>query len=112
MYKDTYRTTEAAAESWLLGLQSAHKKGANALNKYTSFINIQQVTKAGGFAGSNRLKHMTDAMCHITVTKGSDRRKVAFSKNRDCDISNHIEYRIGLHQLEFFFPEVSADDEE
>ena len=112
MYKDTYRTTESAAEGWFLNLQTSHKKGNNDARKYTAFINIQQVTKAGEFAGSNRLKHMTDAMCHITVTKGSDRRKVAFSKNRDCDISNHIEYRIGLHQLEFFFPEVSADDDE
>ena len=65
MYKDTYRTTESAAELWFLNLQSTVKKGENKLKKYTTFINIQQVTKAGDFAGSNRLKHMTEAMCHL-----------------------------------------------
>jgi len=59
MYKDTYRTTESAAELWFLNLQSQIKKGENKLKKYTTFINIQQVTKAGDFAGSNRLKQFT-----------------------------------------------------
>ncbi len=47
MYKDTYKTTESAAELWFLDLQTKHKKGGNSNNKYTAFINIQQVTKAG-----------------------------------------------------------------
>jgi DNA repair protein RadA/Sms len=81
MYKDTYRTTESAAELWFLNLQSQIKKGENKLKKYTTFINIQQVTKAGDFAGSNRLKHMTEAMCHLERIKDSDSRKVYFSKN-------------------------------
>ena len=108
MYKDTYRTTESAAELWFLSLQERVKKGENKAKKYTSFINIQQVTKAGEFAGSNRLKHMTEAMCHIDRIKGSDSRKVYFSKNRDCDTESHITYRIGLNQVEYSLPE--ADD--
>ncbi len=72
--------------------------------------NIQQVTKAGDFAGSNRLKHMTEAMCHIDRIKGSDERKVYFSKNRDCDTESYIKYRIGLNQIEYSLP--TADDEE
>jgi predicted ATP-dependent serine protease len=110
MYKDTYRTTESAAELWFLNLQSRVKKGENKTKKYTSFINIQQVTKAGDFAGSNRLKHMTEAMCHIDRIKGSDSRKVYFSKNRDCDTESYIKYRIGLNQVEYSLPD--ADDEE
>lgn len=110
MYKDTYRTTESAAELWFLSLQSRIKKGENKAKKYTSFINIQQVTKAGDFAGSNRLKHMTEAMCHIDRIKGSDERKVYFSKNRDCDTESYIKYRIGLNQIEYSLP--TADDEE
>jgi predicted ATP-dependent serine protease len=110
MYKDTYRTTESAAELWFLSLQSRIKKGENKGKKYTSFINIQQVTKAGDFAGSNRLKHMTEAMCHIDRIKGSDSRKVYFSKNRDCDTESYIKYRIGLNQVEYSLPD--ADDEE
>jgi len=103
MYKDAYRTTESAAEGWFLNLQSVHKKGNNNAKKYTAFINIQQVTKSGEFAGSNRLKHMTDAMCHVERIKDSDARKLGFSKNRDCDTNNSIEFRIGLHRVEYMF---------
>lgn len=85
MVKDNYRTTGSAAESWLLNLQDKHKKGENNNHYYTTFINIQQVTKAGDFVGSNRLKHMTDAMCHIDRSKDGLERSIYFSKNRDCD---------------------------
>ena len=112
MYKDTYRTTESAAELWFLNLQSVIKKGENKLKKYTTFINIQQVTKAGDFAGSNRLKHMTDAMCHVKRIKDSTERKVYFSKNRDCDTDNAIMFRIGLNQVEYSFEPVENDSEE
>ena len=110
MYKDTYRTTESAAELWFLNLQSQIKKGENKASKYTTFINIQQVTKAGDFAGSNRLKHMTEAMCHLERIKDSDSRKVYFSKNRDNSIDFHITYRIGLNQVEYSLPEAGEDE--
>ena len=85
MVKDNCRMTEGAAESWFLGLQDRMKKGANDKGYYTTFINIQQVTKQGEFAGSNRLKHMTDAMAHIERSKDGTQRSIYFSKNRDCD---------------------------
>ena len=110
MYKDNYRTTESAAELWFLNLQSQIKKGENKLNKYTSFINIQQVTKAGDFAGSNRLKHMTEAMCHLERIKDSDSRKIYFSKNRDNSIDFHITYRIGLNQVEYSLADAGNDE--
>jgi DNA repair protein RadA/Sms len=110
MYKDAYRTTESAAEGWFLALQSHHKKGNNKAKKYTAFINIQQVTKAGEFAGSNRLKHMTDAMCHVERIKDSDSRKLYFSKNRDNDTNTSIEFRIGMNRVEYMFTELEAED--
>jgi predicted ATP-dependent serine protease len=66
-------------------LQDKNKKGDNINKYYTTFINIQQVTKQGDFAGSNRLKHMTDAMCHVERPKDGLSRSLYFSKNRDCD---------------------------
>jgi len=87
MYKDAYRTTESAAEFWFLNLQDQHKKGGNSKNYYTTFINIQQMTKAGDFAGSNRLKHMVE-------------RSLYFSKNRDCDKDFKVFFSIfngGVH---------------
>ena len=110
MYKDAYRTTESAAELWFLDLQTRHKKGGNDENMYTAFVNIQQVTKSGDFSGSNRLKHMTDAMCSIKKEKDGDTRTLAFSKNRDCDTSNSIQFRIGLNQVEYSYPEANEAD--
>jgi len=85
MYKDRYKTTESAAESWFLSLQDKMKKGENKGHYYTTFINIQQVTKAGDFVGSNRLKHMVDAFFHIERNKEGTERTIHSTKNRDCD---------------------------
>jgi len=100
MVKDTYNVNYGAAESWFLSLQDKNKKGSNKNNYYTTFVNIQQVTKAGDFTGSNRLKHMTEAMAHIDKNKDGTERSIHFSKNRDCDkdfklyfsISNNVFY--------------------
>ena len=46
----------------------------------TAFLIIQQVTKGGEFAGSNRFKHMLTGMGHMKFTEGS--RVLFFSKNR------------------------------
>jgi len=100
MYKDAYRTTESAAEFWFLNLQDQHKKGGNSKNYYTTFINIQQMTKAGDFAGSNRLKHMVDAFCHVERSKDGLERSLYFSKNRDCDKDFKVFFSIyngGVH---------------
>ena len=42
-----------------------HNKANNKSNSHSAFICIQQMTKGGDFAGSNRIKHMTTAMAHI-----------------------------------------------
>ena len=42
---------------------------------------IQQVTKSGAFAGSNRIKHMTTGMAHMKFDSEGG-RFMAFSKNR------------------------------
>ena len=85
MYKDAYSTTEKAAEIWFLKLQDQMKKGNNSKNYYTSFINIQQMTKGNEFKGSNRLKHMVESYCEVERSKDGLERSLHFSKNRDCD---------------------------
>ena len=86
MYKDSENCSKTSnAETWFLGLQDKVKLGDNKLGINTSFINIQQVTKGGDFKGSNRLKHMTDAMAHLEVNLDKTKRTIHFSKNRDCD---------------------------
>jgi len=100
MYKDAYRTTESNAEFWFLNLQDKHKKGGNSKNYYTTFINIQQMTKSGDFVGSNRLKHMVDAFCNVERSKDGLERSLFFSKNRDCDKDFKVFFSIfngGVH---------------
>ena len=85
MYKDQNGGTSKQAESWFLKLQDDTKKGINKYKYYTSFINIQQVTKSDDFAGSNRLKHMMEAFCKVERSKDGLERSLFFEKNRDCD---------------------------
>jgi len=100
MYKSLYKTTEYAAESWYLKLQDKMKKGENAGSYYTSFINIQQVTKNNDHKGSNRLKHSVDAFSTIERSKDGLERSIHFEKNRDCDKDYKIYFSIyqdGVH---------------
>ena len=69
------------AETELLNLFERHNLGNNNLKTNTSFLVIQQVTKGGEFAGSNRFKHMMTGMAHMKWNKEGD-RTFFFSKNR------------------------------
>jgi DNA repair protein RadA/Sms len=100
MYKDAYGGTENNAEYWLIDLQDDHKTGNNKSNYYTSFINIQQETKSGDFVGSNRLKHMMDAQASIEKDKEGNRR-ISFSKNRDCDNMNVLDFSIAKEGIDY-----------
>ena len=105
-YKEFYKCSESVAEKWLLDLQEKHKKGDNSTKTYTSFINIQQVGKNGVFVGSNRLKHMTDAMAHI-VRKDTGERTIYFSKNRDCDIDYKVHFVISKDSVEYSYEQIN-----
>ena len=69
------------AETELLNLFERHNLGQNDSEINTAFLVIQQVTKGGEFAGSNRFKHMMTGMAHMEWTKEGD-RTFFFSKNR------------------------------
>ena len=100
MYKDQNGGTSKQAESWFLKLQDDTKKGKNKNSYYTSFINIQQVTKSDDFAGSNRLKHMMEAFCKVERSKDGLERSLFFEKNRDCDKDFKVFFSIyndGIH---------------
>jgi len=106
-YKIIYRTTESAAEKWLLELQTKHKKGNNPKNYHTTFINVQQVTKAGEFVGSNRLKHMMDAMMHLDRSRDGLERTIYFSKNRDCDKDFKVHFAIHNDSIHYAYENVN-----
>jgi DNA repair protein RadA/Sms len=57
-----------------------------AKENYTNVIAINQVTKGGNFAGSNKLRHMVDAMAFLGIEKKEEElkgmRKFEVLKNR------------------------------
>ena len=87
--KEEEQLTLKKAESILLSLIKQQNKAANSRGVNTTFLTIQQVTKAGHFIGSNRLKHSITAMLELRLDSlkniYSDRYAV-FSKHRRGDV--------------------------
>jgi DNA repair protein RadA/Sms len=73
------------AEKWLVDTCIKNNNAENIEGIHTAFFLIQQVTKSGVFAGSNKVKHLVDA--HMEMKKEGDREGggsyIMFSKNRD-----------------------------
>jgi len=78
---DQHGGTMKNAETKILNLLERHNKAENRNNVNTAFMLIQQVTKGGEFAGSNRFKHMLTGMAHMKFDSDGG-RAIYFSKNR------------------------------
>ena len=97
--KDEENYTLKKAESVLLALIKQQNKAANTRGINTTFLTIQQVTKAGHFIGSNRLKHSITAMLELRLENPkniySDRYAV-FSKHRRGDVGVRLYYDLSV----------------
>ena len=97
--KDEENYTQKKAESVLLSLIKQQNKAANTRGVNTTFLTIQQVTKAGHFIGSNRLKHSITAMMELRLENPkniySDRYAV-FSKHRRGDVGVRLYYDLSV----------------
>ena len=89
---DFHGGTFKNAESQVLNLLEKHNKAENIAKKNTTFLIIQQVTKSGEFAGSNRFKHMLTGMGHLKFTDGS---RVLFSVKTE-EVVKWISYILAL----------------
>ena len=89
------------AESWLVDLCMKQNKGENKENKYTSFLLIQQVTKAGVFVGSNKLKHMVDAMMEMRreAERDGGMSYMMFSKNRNGMVEQKMYFELSNNKI-------------
>ena len=99
-------------ESWLLDLLEKNNKANNQANKHTAFICIQQMTKQGEFAGSNRIKHMTTAMAQLRFDgRGYDaERYIEFSKNRRGGVGEKIYFSLSRGgKVDYSFENVTDD---
>ena len=93
------------AETKLLSLIKKHNKAENATNTNTTFLTIQQVTKKGSFAGTNRLKHMITAMMELRLDNPKNvysDRFVVFSKHRRGDVGVKLYYKLSSKGDVFF----------
>ena len=86
------------AESWLVDICNKNNKGENKENKYTSFLLIQQVTKSGVFVGSNKLKHMMDAMLEMRREKEGG-TYMNFMKNRNGLVDCKLNYDLASKRI-------------
>ena len=91
------------AESWLVDICVKNNKGENKTEKFTSFLLIQQITKSGVFVGSNKLKHLVDAM-------GAMRREpetqggatyISFDKNRNGLVDNKLYFQLSNSNIRY-----------
>ena len=84
------------AEAWFVDICIKHNKGENTDRKYSSFLAIQQVTKQGEFVGSNKLKHLFDAMG--VMRRESERNGggtyIMFEKNRNGNVGIKFGYQL------------------
>jgi predicted ATP-dependent serine protease len=89
--------TSKGSEKYLLDLMYKHNLGGNKQNKFTAFLNIQQVTKGGAFVGSNKLKHMTTGMMEIRFVDphSQEERFIVFSKNRRGHVGKPLYFDLG-----------------
>ena len=96
MVKDQMGWARNKVESWMLDLLEKNNKAENQASKNTAFICIQQMTKQGEFAGSNRIKHMTTAMAALRFDgRGRDaERYIEFSKNRRGGVGDKIYFSL------------------
>lgn len=89
-----------SAETLLLSLIKKHNKGENKRSINTTFLTIQQVTKAGYFVGSNRLKHIITSMMELRLESPKDiysKRFITFSKHRRGEVGIRLFYEFGMH---------------
>ena len=111
--KEEENLTCKKAESVLLSIIKQQNKAANDRGVNTTFLTIQQVTKAGHFIGSNRLKHSITAMLELRLENPkniySDRYAV-FSKHRRGDVGVRLYYDLSVTGDVFYNEEKFVQD--
>lgn len=108
--QDYYGGTYKGATTKLLTLLEEQNMGENKRGINTATLLIQQVTKSGTFAGSNRIKHMTTAMGHLKFDSDGN-RYLAFSKNRRGGNMNKFFFNLNVKNQVNWLYEAPANAE-
>ena len=108
--QDYYGGTYKGATTKILTLLEEQNMGENKRGINTATLLIQQVTKSGTFAGSNRIKHMTTAMGHLKFN-GDGERYLEFSKNRRGGNMNRFYFNLNAKNMVNWLYEGPANQE-
>ena len=110
--KEDAGMTQSQAEKWLIDLTVGHNEGKNLRGAYSTFLLIQQVTKAGVFVGSNKMKHITDA--HLEMKRESEREGggtyLMFTKNRNGQAGLKFSYQLANNEI--YYGQISEEGSE
>ena len=101
--RDDNNWDRKTAEAWFVDICITHNKGENETKKFTSFLAIQQVTKQGEFVGSNKLKHLFDAMGEMRRESEKDGggTYIMFSKNRNGSVGDKFSYSLQSNSIQY-----------
>jgi predicted ATP-dependent serine protease len=92
--KEALKVSTSSSEKWLIDLMISNNLGENDVQKNTTFIAIQQVTKGGVFVGSNKLKHNTTGMLELRFDPDSGTQYLVFAKNRRGSVGKRMFYSL------------------
>ena len=108
--RDDNNWDRKTAEGWFVDICLKNNKGENVDRKFTSFLAIQQVTKQGEFVGSNKLKHLFDAMGEMRRESERDGGKTyfTFSKNRNGNVGMKFGYELSNNEITYGYVEEEA----
>lgn len=114
IFKEEENISSRQAESQILAIIKQQNKGLNERKVNTTFLTIQQVTKKGAFAGSNRLKHMITAMMELRLDNPKNiysDRFITFSKHRRGDVGVKLYYNLSTTGDVYFNEERFEQDQ-
>lgn len=101
--KEDSQMSQAQAEKWLVQLCVKQNEARNKRGVHSTFLLIQQVTKAGVFVGSNKMKHITDA--HLEMKRESERdgggTYMMFAKNRNGQSGIRFSYQLNNSEIHY-----------
>jgi DNA repair protein RadA/Sms len=106
--RDDNNWDRKTAEGWLVDLCIKNNNGGNNTGIYTSFLLIQQVTKSGEFAGSNKLKHLVDAALEMRKDKNTEETYAIFTKNRNGNSDMRFTYQ--LNNTNIYYGVISREN--
>jgi len=93
--KEANKLSNASSEKWLIDIMLRHNLGANESDKHTTFLAVQQVTKEGGFIGSNKLKHNTTGMMELRFEDDTGLSSwIQFTKNRRGPVNRKMYFNL------------------